>query len=217
MKPLIHWITRKTFFLFILLWWIWTKILTQDVSAEWGVFVNDACTKVPLRCSPLLTGFTWLHTRASKGAPVPIAMDIPGTDQSCREKLPQLWSSSIQHSPVKCCPSWGWCLGSLSCSLPLKDCDVVTVLQLILLVAWLHLLSFWNDKLGCHLSQALYQTCGPPPALGFMVSCRGRKCVWWMCCSLHCSCSFSFFVALGSGPHYLVLLRHAASPFPQIT
>lgn len=180
METLIDWITRKTFFCCsycceILLCWIWPKILTCGVSAEWGVFVSCACPRVHLGCSPLFPVLTWLHARALKGAPVPVATDIPDIDQSCRENLHQLWSSSVQRSPVKCCSSLGpdvWEICSAPFSLRVA-CHSGTVN-----------LCWWHDCTSfafgmivgmCYLCQALYQTHGPPLALEFMPSCWGRK------------------------------------------
>lgn len=106
--------------------------------------------------------------------------------------------------------------------LPSSEVWDITVVQLIFVggVAAPTFLLQWQVGL-CHLSQALYQSCGPPPALEFMVSCRGRKSVWWMCLLTPLLLQLFFFFgggALGSpSPHYLVLLRQAASPLLQIT
>lgn len=198
---------------------MWHEILTRGVSAEWGVFVNCACPRVHLGCLPLLTVFTWLHAVALEGAPVPMAMEIPDIDLSCREKLHQLWSSSVQHSPGKCCSSLGADVREV-CVLPSPSGWDIIEIQLIFLqlVAWLHLLSFWNDSWDVLFISGLVLTHGPSPALEFMEVVGERSVCDGCACSLYCSCSFSFFVTLGSpGPRYLVLLRRAASPLLKIT
>lgn len=157
---------------------MWPKILPHGVSAEWGLFVSDACTRVHLGCVPLLPVLTWLHGRAWKGAPVPMAMDTAGIDQSCRRSSVSS-AAPVSAQPLQSCSSLGTDAWEV-CAAPFSlrvGCHSGTVNFCWFLLEW--------QGGTYHLSQALYQSCRPPSSLEFMRSCRVRKCV--MDVFVHCT------------------------------
>lgn len=200
MKTLIHWITRKTFFCSYccgvcgLRFSLVMSVLSEDYLSImpvpefiWDVYHCSRCSHGSMQGHGKEPQFPWPWTLL---ASIRAAGAAPSAVQlQCPAQL------------LHCCSSIGT-----------DACFSLRVGYHSGTVNFCWFLLEWQGGMY-HLSQTLYQSCGPPSSLEFMRSCRGRKCV--MDVFVHCAALAAslFFVTLGSpSPCYLVLLRHTASP-----
>lgn len=172
MKTLIHWITRKTFFCSYccgvcgLRFSLVMSVLSEDYLSImpvpefiWDVYHCSQCSHGSMQGHGKEPQFPWPWTLL---ASIRAAGAAPSAVQlQCPAQL------------LHCCSSIGT-----------DACFSLRVGYHSGTVNFCWFLLEWQGGMY-HLSQTLYQSCGPPSSLEFMRSCRGRKCV--MDVFVHCA------------------------------